>query len=87
MSISLGPDQEAWLAAQIESGEFKSMDDAIRRLVEERITDRMIEADDLAWAKPYVAEALAAARRGKVISHDEYRARNTARLAALRSRG
>ena len=87
MSISLSPDQRAWLAAQIESGEFESMDDAIGQLVEEHITERMIEQDDLARAKPYVDEALAAAKNGEAISHEDYRARNAARLAVLRSRG
>ena len=87
MSVTLSPDHQAWLAARIDSGEFDSLDDAMRQLIEERISERMLEEDDLAWAKPYVDEALAGVARGEVISHDEYRARNTARLAALRARG
>ena len=87
MSITLSPDHQAWLAARIESGEFASVDDAMRQLIEERITERMLEGDDLAWAKPYVDEALAGVARGEVITHDEYRARNITRLAALRARG
>jgi len=38
-----------------------------------------IEADDLAWAKPYVDEARASVARGDVISGDEF----FRRLAAM----
>ena len=41
-------------------------------------------ADDLAWAKPLVDEALAEVARGEFISLEEHRVRNAARLAALR---
>ena len=42
------------------------------------------ESDDMAWAKPYVDEARADIARGDVITLYEHRARNAARLAALR---
>lgn len=87
MSISLTSEQKAWLTARVERGEFPSIDEAARRLIDERIAERMIEEDDLAWAKPYVDEALADAQRGEVISREEYRTRNAARLASLRTQG
>jgi len=53
------------------------------------IDDRIAELaetgdDDMAWAKPYVDEARADMARGDVITLEEHRARNAARLAALR---
>jgi antitoxin ParD1/3/4 len=84
MSISLTADQQAWLEARVERGEFASVDEAARQLIDERIVERESEGDDLAWAKPYVDEARAAVARGEVISHEEYRTRNAARLASFK---
>lgn len=84
MSISLTIEQQVWLEARVKRGEFASVDEAARQLIDERIAERAIEEDDLAWAKPYVDEALAAVARGDVINRDEHRARNTARLALLK---
>jgi antitoxin ParD1/3/4 len=42
------------------------------------------EHDDMAWAKPLVDEARAAIARGDVLTLEEHRGRNAARLAALR---
>ena len=53
-------------------------------LIDERIAERSIEDDDLLWAKPLVDKAVAEAERGHVISVDEHKARNAARLAAMR---
>lgn len=85
MLISLTPEQQAWLAAQVERGEFRSIDEAARQLIDERIAERMAEAGDgLAWAKPYVDEALAEVARGEGMTLEEHKARNAARLAALK---
>lgn len=85
MTVSLTPAQLAWLQAYVDRGEFRSIDDAARHLIDERIAERMVEeADDLAWARPYVDEALAAVERGEVLSLEEYMARNRARLAVSR---
>ena len=84
MSITLTPEQENWLKTHVESGDFASIEAAARQLIDERIAERAIEeGDDLAWAKPYVDEALAAAAAGDVITLDEYKARNIARLSAI----
>ena len=85
MSITLTPQQRDWIAAHVARGEFASVEDAIRQLVNERIAEREIEENEagLAWAKPLVDEGLAALERGDVITLDELEARNAARLAAL----
>jgi antitoxin ParD1/3/4 len=41
------------------------------------------ESDDMAWAKPYVDEALAQVERGEVITLEEHRAHMAALLASL----
>ena len=85
MTITLKPDQEAWLKSRVASGDFASIEEAARQLIDERIAERTVEeADDLAWAKPYVDEALADIARGAVMTVEEHEARTDARLAAMR---
>ena len=43
-----------------------------------------IDADDLAWAKPYVDQARSSVARGDVLSGEEYFKRLNAKLEALR---
>ena len=86
MTITLTPEQEAWCKAHVSRGDFASVEQAVQQLLDERIAERLIEEDDLAWAKPLVDEALAAVERGDVITLEEHKRRNAARLAALRSR-
>jgi antitoxin ParD1/3/4 len=84
MSISLTPEQEAWLDAQVVRGDFASVEDAARQLLDERIAERMAEAaDDLVWARPLVNEALADVERGKVLSREEHEKRMNAVLRAM----
>jgi antitoxin ParD1/3/4 len=68
MNIKLLPEQEQWLNARVADGDFASPEAAVRQLVAERMA---FEADDFAWARPYVDEARAAAARGEVISLDD----------------
>ena len=84
MTISLTPEQQEWIAAHVARGDFASVEDAARQLLDERIAERAIEEDDLAWAKADVEEALASVKRGEGLTLEEYRARNAARLAALK---
>ena len=85
MTISLTPEQQAWIAAHVARGDFSSIEDAVRQLIDERIAERAAqESDDLAWAKPYVDEALAEVERGEFLTLDEHRVRNAARLVALK---
>jgi antitoxin ParD1/3/4 len=84
MTITLTPEQLAWIDAHIARGDFPSVEEAVRQLIDERIAERLIEDDDLSWAKPLVDKAIAEAERGDVISLEELKARNAARLAAMR---
>lgn len=85
MTITLTAEQQARLEAYVARGDFASVEDAARQLIEERLLERAIEEeDDLSWAKPYVDEALAELERGEGISLEEHKRRNAARLAALK---
>ena len=85
MSITLTPQQQAWLRDHVERGKFPSIEEAVRQLIDERIAEVAAEeSDDLAWAKTYVDEALADVVRGDVMTLDEHEARNDARLAAMK---
>jgi antitoxin ParD1/3/4 len=85
MTITLTPEQQALLGNDVARGDFSSIEEAARQLIDERIAERAAEeGDDLAWAKPYVDEARAAVARGDVLTLDEHKARNAARLAAIK---
>ncbi len=85
MTITLHPEQEAKLETHVAHGDFASVEEAARRLIDEALVERALEeSDDMAWAKPFVDEALAEVERGEVITLEEHEARNEARLAAMR---
>ena len=85
MFIALTPEQEAWIKAHVATGDFVSFEEAARQLIDDRIAELAETGDeDLAWAKPYVDEARADIARGDVITLEEHRARNAARVAALK---
>jgi antitoxin ParD1/3/4 len=74
------------IKTRVASGDFASVEEAARQLIDEALAERALdESDDLAWAKPYVDEALAEVARGEEITLEEHKARNAARLAALRT--
>jgi antitoxin ParD1/3/4 len=61
MTITLTPEQQALLSNYVARGDFSSIEEAARQLIDERIAERAAEeGDDLAWAKPYVDEACVA---------------------------
>jgi len=85
MAITLKPHQEAWLNMLVARGDFASVEEAARQLIDERVFERELEeADDLAWAKPHVDEAEADVARRALVSLDEHEARIDALLASLR---
>jgi antitoxin ParD1/3/4 len=87
MTITLSPEQVAQLQAFVTRGEFASIEDAARQLIDERLAERSIEEnDDLSWAKPYVDEALAELARGEGMTLEEHKRRMAARLAALKKK-
>ncbi len=84
MGIDLTAEQRTWINAHVARGDFASVEDAIRQLIDERIAERAAEGqDDLAWAKSFVDEALAEIAGGDIISRQEHQARTSMRLAQL----
>jgi antitoxin ParD1/3/4 len=83
MTIHLTVDQEAWIKEHVEAGEFASVEEAVRVLLDERIAQRELEDDDMAWAIPLIEEGLASVETHGEISLEEFKARSAARLAAL----
>jgi hypothetical protein len=47
MPITLTPEREAWLQSHVATGAFASIEEAARRLIDERIAERELEEDDL----------------------------------------
>ena len=86
MNITLRPEQESWIKAHVAAGDFASVEEAARQMIDDRIADLAAGADDdLAWAKPYVDEAREAVERGEVLTLEEHRAHIEAVLASLKS--
>jgi len=86
MLITLTPEQEAWCKIHVARGDFASVEEAARQLIDERIAERAAEeSDDLSWAKPFVDEARAAVARGEFVSLEEHKAHNAALLASLKA--
>ncbi len=81
MIITLPREQQEWLEAQVRAGFYESVEEAVASIVAEHMH---LEADDLAWAKPLVDEALASLDRGEGMTLDEYRARMDERFGKLK---
>jgi antitoxin ParD1/3/4 len=82
MPITLTPEQEAWIQAHIASGDFASMEEAARQLIDDRIAElAAVDDDDMEWAKPLLEEARASIARGDVLTLEEHRQRNASRRA------
>ena len=81
MNIKLPPEQEHWLNARVADGEFASPEAAVQQMIADRMA---LEADDFAWAKPYLDEARAAVARGEVVSLEDAIADIDAHLASLK---
>jgi antitoxin ParD1/3/4 len=81
MNIVLPRAQQEWLQARVASGEFASIEEAVQRVIAERMA---LETDDMAWAKPYVDEGMAALARGDVLTLEEHEARMEQMMKALK---
>ena len=46
MTVTLHPDQEEWLKTRVASGDFVSIEEAARQLIDERIAEREAEESD-----------------------------------------
>jgi antitoxin ParD1/3/4 len=84
MTVTLTPEQMRWIEAAVAAGQFPSVEEAVRAAVDELIAAS--EFGDLAWAKPYIDEARASVARGDVVDGDEFLARLSQGIDALRSR-
>ena len=82
MNITLSPEQQQWLEAQVAAGRFTSIEQAIGVAIADL---KSINTDNLAWAKPYVDQARGSAARGDVVSGEEFLKRLDDKLQALRS--
>jgi antitoxin ParD1/3/4 len=82
MNITLPPEQQEWLEAQVAAGQFASIDQALAVAVADLMA---IQEDDLEWAKPLVQQARASVARGDVISGEEYFTWLDTELKKLRS--
>lgn len=78
MQLTLTPEQQAWLEAKVAAGEFGSVEEAAAAAIADSMAG---DIDDLAWAKPYIDEARAAAARGEVLTLEEHRARIARQLS------
>jgi antitoxin ParD1/3/4 len=84
MTITLSPDQAAWLANRVASGDFASAEDGVRQLVNVRIVEIELKDDDLEWTKRYVGEAIAAVERGEHVTLDQHNTKMAPILAFLK---
>ncbi len=85
MTITLTSAQVAWIESHVANGDFTSVEEAARKLIDDGIAQlSSVEEDDMAWAAPLVEEAREAIARGEIMTLEEHRARNAARRAAHR---
>ena len=62
MNVPLKRQDQEWLEAQVASGRFASLAEAVETAVAKLKSD---DVTDDAWAKPFVDDALAALERGE----------------------
>jgi antitoxin ParD1/3/4 len=87
MTITLTAGQHTWIDARIARGDFTSVEDAARQVIDERIAERAAEEDigDLAWAKPLLDQADADIAAGRVVSREAHESRMDTGLATLKA--
>ncbi len=81
MTITLTPEQQKWLEAEVAAGRFVSVEEAVRQAVAEFMLS--IDTSDLDWAKPYLDEARAEIARGEYATHDEFERELADRIKSL----
>lgn len=83
MNVRVKPETEAWLKAEVDEGHFGSIEEAVETMVlahQAGVID--VAADDHAWAKPLVDEAVSALNRGEGSALADVVARLKDRIAA-----
>lgn len=83
MTVTLAPEQMRWIEAAVASGQFPSVEDAVRMAVADLMN---IDLGDVDWMRPYVDEARQDVTRGEVVSGDEFVAWIDDRMKTPRSR-
>jgi Arc/MetJ-type ribon-helix-helix transcriptional regulator len=78
MTVTLTPDQQNWLEAQVAAGHFTSIEDAIRIAVADL---KAANSEDLDWAKPYLEKARQSVAQGHIMSGDEFLRRTEKNLS------
>jgi len=85
MTITITHQQQAWLLDHVSRGEFRSIEDGVRQLLDERMAERAAEdGDDLSWARADVDQARADVAAGRVLTVQEHEARMDALLTSLK---
>jgi antitoxin ParD1/3/4 len=69
MKIDLPADQRKWLEAEVASGRFASIGEAVEMAIAGLMID---EEDDLAWAKPLADQARASVARGDALTDEAF---------------
>ena len=81
MTITLTPEQQKWLEAEVAAGRFASVEDAVRLAIDLFMP---VDTTDLSWAKPYLDEARGQVARGEYITHEEFKRDLAERIRSLR---
>jgi predicted transcriptional regulator len=85
VNIRLKPNAEAYLKAQVASGRFASVEDAIDALTrDDEIAQAELDAADLSWTKPYIDKGMADFEAGRTVSADTVHAELRDRFRAKR---
>lgn len=82
MSISVKPEDEAYLKRLVAEGAYASVEEAAAAAIAALRT----RDDDLSWAKPFIEPALASLDRGEGSSHEEAFGRVREHIEAARRR-
>jgi Arc/MetJ-type ribon-helix-helix transcriptional regulator len=82
MTITLTPEQQQRLEAEVAAGRFASVEDAVRLAVAEFLS--LADMNDLSWAKPYLDEARAQFDRGEYVEYDDVKRELAERVKSLR---
>jgi predicted transcriptional regulator len=71
VQVRLNPAAEAYLKAQVASGRFSSVEEAIGALTrDDEIAHVELDAADLSWTKPYIDKGMADLDAGRIIPAD-----------------
>jgi Arc/MetJ-type ribon-helix-helix transcriptional regulator len=81
MNVRLSPSHRKWLAEQVSSGAFPSIDAALAWAIEGMMP---LANDDLEWARPFLASGEASLARGEGVEGEEFLARLDRTIETLR---